>query len=78
MIEFKLAEETNEPVDTKITLHAFDDVQMQDNQITLAVEEPKASMPRLHFKITDFYNLRKVKYTLDFGDSLSNKQLVKS
>ena len=32
----------------------------------------------MHFNINDFYNLRKVKYTLDFGNKLNDKKLIRS
>ena len=48
--------------------------QMQDDQNLLL----KPSSSKSHFHITDFYHVSKVKYTLDFGDSIENKVLERS
>ena len=37
-----------------------------------------SKVPRAHFHLTDLYDLKKIKYTLDFGTDLSDKKLVRS
>lgn len=42
-----------------------------------SAKKPKREKPFLHFNLTDFYELRKVKYTLEF-DELNKKSLERS
>ena len=36
-------------------------------------KEPKVTKNRAHFNVTDFYDLRKIKYTLEFESPLKKK-----
>jgi hypothetical protein len=40
--------------------------------------KPKPNKNRAHFNISDFYKLRKIKYTIEFDGPLKNKLLKRT
>jgi hypothetical protein len=54
--------DNEKPVDCNVDFNLL----MQNFTQPETKKEPKVSKNRAHFNITDFYELRKIKYTLEF------------